>query len=326
MNERNIVALLHSRFGSLLMALIAVAATVVSFMSGNISHIPGDSGTWLLSANEWITNPSISLIASLLTNIGVAALLIYINKQYNVLRSVSHLFAGMFLIMQMAHPAIFGQFHNGTLLCATVILSTAILFSSFNQPFPRQPIFLIFLMLCVGTMSQYAFAFYIPLFMLGCGQMRIFDIKTFTAALIGIITPLWIMWGFGLISVNDFKMPHLVDMFEAVNDKETIQIVATTAFTVLLLFSMGILNLMRVYNLNSQMRAFNGFLSILSFATAICVIADFRNMETYVPLLNCCAAFQVGHFFVVNTQRRSYIAILAIIAIYATLYWWSTVV
>lgn len=326
MNERNIVAFLHSRFGTILMTVIAVVATVASFSSGNIDHIPGDSGMWILSASKWILNPIISMLVSLLTNIAIAFLLIIINKRYNVLRSTSCLFAGLYLIMLISQPTIIAQLHNGTMMCLVMTLATAILFSTFNRPYPRQPIFLIFLLLSVGSMTQYAYAFYIPLFLLGCAQMRIFGFKTFIAALLGCISPVWIMWGFGLISFSDMPIPHFSNLFEGISNQETLQLVVTTAFSLLLMLTMGVLNLMKVYNLNSHMRAFNGFISILTFATTILAIADFRNIATYLPLINCYTAFQTAHFFIANPFRRSYIAILSIIAIYISFYWWGTMI
>ncbi len=326
MNEHDIVRFLHSRFGALLMMAVAFVATIMSFVSGNIGHIPGDTGMWLVSANEWIDNGLLSLAINLLANAAIAILLVFINKRYNVMRSVSCLFAGLFMVMQMSEPAVLGQFHGGTLLCMTVVCGIAILFSTFNRPFPRQPVFLVFLLLGTGMMTQYAYVLYIPVFLLGCAQMRIFDIKTAIAAFLGVVTPVWIMWGFGFISFSQLPIPQFVNLFVAIDNSETIQLLVSTGFTLLLMLSMGVLNLMRVYNYNSQMRAFNGFISIVTFLTAIFVVADFKNMATYLPLVNCCAAFQTGHFFASNTNRRSYIALLGIISVYVALYWWSAVI
>ena len=321
MNERRIVAFLHSRFGTLLMALIAVSAITLSVY---IYHIPTNIGMWFLSISELITNPTLSFITNLFVLLSTAALLIIINKRFNVLRSTSHLFAGLFLIMMASQPIASIQFNAGTLMCMIIIISTAVLFSTFNRPFPRQPIFLIFLLLCTGAIAQYAYVLYIPIFMLGCGQMRVFDLKSFTAAMLGCITPIWIMCGFGLISITELPLPQFADIFESIDKNLTLNLLVTTSFSLLLMLSMGVLNILNVYNLNSQMRAFNGFFSILTFATAIFAIADYGNIISYIPLINCCAAFQTGHFFIANQHKRSYIAIIGIIAIYATFYWWNS--
>ena len=308
------------------MMVIAIVATIVSYYTGNVVDIPGDTGTWLPSADDWLPAGGTSLVINLVLNVLIAAMLILLNKRFNILRSSSDLFAGLFLILQMSLPSFMGQFYGGTLLCFAVLFVTYKLYMAFNRPYPLQPIFLIFFLLTVGAMSQYAYLFYIPVFMIGCAQMRIFSFKTLLAVGIGIIAPVWILWGFDLISLRDIKLPHFVNVFSAIDSKEMLQLLVTVGVTVMATFVFGILNLVRVFNYNSKTRAYNGFISIMSFVTIILVLADYTNSATYIPLLNCCAAFQMGHYFAINNYQRSYIAILGIIAVYIALYWWSVMV
>ena len=308
------------------MMAIAIVATIVSYYTGNVVDIPGDTGTWLPSADDWLPAGGTSLVINLVLNVLIAAMLILLNKRFNILRSPSDLFAGLFLILQMSLPSFMGQFYGGTLLCFAVLFVTYKLYMAFNRPYPLQPIFLIFFLLTVGAMSQYAYLFYIPVFMIGCAQMRIFSFKTLLAIGIGIIAPVWILWGFDLISLRDIKLPHFVNVFSAIDSKEMLQLLVTVGVTVMATFVFGILNLVRVFNYNSKTRAYNGFISIMSFVTIILVLADYTNSATYIPLLNCCAAFQMGHYFAINNYQRSYIAILGIIAVYIALYWWSVMV
>ena len=326
MTEHDILRFLHSRFGTMLMMVIAIVAIIVSYYTGNVVDIPGDTGTWLPSADDWLPAGGTSLVINLVLNVLIAAMLILLNKRFNILRSPSDLFAGLFLILQMSLPSFMGQFYGGTLLCFAVLFLTYKLYMAFNRPYPLQPIFLIFFLLTVGAMSQYAYLFYIPVFMIGCAQMRIFSFKTLLAVGIGIIAPVWILWGFDLISLRDIKLPHFVNVFSAIDSKEMLQLLVTVGVTVMATFVFGILNLVRVFNYNSKTRAYNGFISIMSFVTIILVLADYTNSATYIPLLNCCAAFQMGHYFAINNYQRSYIAILGIIAVYIALYWWSVMV
>ncbi len=57
--------------------------------------------------------------------------------------------------------------------------------------------------------------------------------------------------------------------------------------------------------------------------TTVFALVNFNNFTFYLPLLDMLAAYQVGHFFTYRRHRRSYIAILLIIAIYAALYCWA---
>ena len=321
--EHNFVRFLHSRFGAMSMMAIAIIAVVVSYCFGNIEDLPGDTGLWLPSANDWMTPGIASMFVNVLLNVLVAGMLVLLNKWFNVLRTMSDLGAGVFLIMQMSEPSLMGQFYGGTLMCFIVLFSTIVLYCTYNQPYPRQPIFLIFLLLTVGTMTQYAYIAYIPIFLLGCAQMRIFGWKTLMAAIIGVITPIWIMVGFGFVSFSSLEVPHYVNIFSALDSHDALHIISVAAITGVLAIVMSILNLLKVFNYNSKMRAYNGFLLVLSVVTTLMVVIDYTNLSIYIPLLNCCTAFQVGHFFALNRSKRSYIAILSVILIYVALYCWS---
>ena len=162
----------------MLMMVIAVVGVVVSYSIGNIADIQGDTGTLLPPADDWIAVGGTSLVINLFLNILIAVMLIILDKKFNILRSVSDLYAGLFLILQMSYPSFMGQFYGGTLLCFVIIFSILILYRAYNRPYPLQPIFLIFFLLMAGAMAQYAHLFYIPIFIVGCAQMRIFNLKT----------------------------------------------------------------------------------------------------------------------------------------------------
>ena len=323
MTEAGIVRFLHSRFGTVTMMAVAVVTVLMSFLRSDIMPITGSNGLGLPSANEWLGHGAFSLAVNVLINVAIALLMLFLNRSYNISRSVSALFAGMFFVLQMPFPSLFGQFYGGTLLCLIVVFSTATLFSSFNRSYPLQPVFLIFFLLAAGAFTQYAYLFYLPVFLLGCAQMRIFNVKTVLAAGMGAVTPLWILWGFGIIGPDDFSLPGFRSILSAIGGVEAMQMFVSVGVTLLLCLIFGSLNLIRVFNYNAQTRSYNGFLSLLSIATALFVFFDYSNLIIYIPMLNCCTAFQIGHFFSASTGKRSYIAILGIIMLYVTLYLWT---
>ena len=59
---------------------------------------------------------------------------------------------------------------------------------------------------------------------------------------------------------------------------------------------------------------------MLTLATALFILIDFRNSPTYLPLLNSLAAFQTGLFFRVNASRRGYVPVVCLFVIFAAIY------
>ena len=100
----------------------------------------------------------------------------------------------------------------------------------------------------------------------------------------------------------------------------------TVLLTIIIGFLLGLANLIRIIGFNAQARAYNGFLSLLGITTGVLAIMNFTDLQVYVPLLNACVAFQVGHFFRATASRRGYILILGLLASYTALYIWATAI
>lgn len=264
-----------------------------------------------------------SLITALALNYLVALTLIFINKRYNFLRSLSLLFAGMFLVMEAALPTLIDTLSGGIVMAGIVMLAMAALFSAFQRPDRTRRVFLAFCLVSAGGLIDIAsVAFLIP-FILGCFQMRCATPQSLTAALLGIITPWWMAWGFGALPLSDLTIPPLVSIFSGLDTTQIAQVVVYAVTSVTLGLGLGAVNLLRIYSYNANARAYNGFLTLLSITSVLLMLIDYHRMVLYLPMVNICAAIQVGHFFVINNRKRSYIAILCIIAIYVALYLWS---
>lgn len=316
---------LHSRgFAALLMA-IAVTGALAAYSGGDIIPLPGDKGLALPSPNHWVSSRLWSLGISLSLSLTVAMMTVYINRAYNVLRSMTMLFVGIFFIMQAATPSLINQLYGGIIACTVLITCTLTLFSIYGRPDSTRRVFLIFFLAALTALCQYTLLFYLPLLLIGCLQMRVLNLRSFLAAVTGCVTPLWIFIGFGIITPADFRWPDFVSYFAMMTSREIAPIAATVAVTMLIGVLFSLLNLMKILSYNSRTRAYNGFISLLLFATVLLIIFDFVDMVVYVPLLNCCAAFQVGHFFTLRRGRRSYIGIFVIILIYIALYLWNVI-
>ena len=67
------------------------------------------------------------------------------------------------------------HFYTGTVLALVVPLCQYYLFSCFRNPGATRHVFIIFLLLSFCAAFQYCFVFYIPVFLIGLGQMQIFN-------------------------------------------------------------------------------------------------------------------------------------------------------
>lgn len=326
MNNAAITRFLHSRGGATLAILFMIVGTWFYWHVGRVTYIPGDKGLALPSANDWISSPVAEMVVNLVITGVIIVLSVYLNRVFNVLRAMTLLYVVFFAFFELATPNLLAQLTTSTVLCAVVLACTVLLYSCYGDTSRIRRVFLLFFLLSVAAASQYAFVVYIPLFILGCAQMKIMNLRTVGAAILGIITPWWILLGFGIVSPADIHMPKVVSIFDAIDFSEAIALAVTVGVTVLLTLSAYMLTLLKSMTYNAKSRSFGSFIALMTAMTIVAMVVDYTNITAYVTLLNFCAAYQLSHFFLLHKSEKSYFAITTILAVYLVLYIWRTII
>jgi len=323
MSERDLTAFLHTRACTAVMLVVACVLAWTAYARGEAMPLGGPLGIGLPPAREWTSTPLSSLMASLLCMVSMGALMVYVNRAYNVLRSLTSLVAGLFFVMQTALPPVIGSFYGGDLMGVLMLTSVVLLFSSWSDRMCQRRIFLIFFLLTLAGFTDLSYLLYLPVFLLGCVQMRILDLRTFLAAGMGVVTPPWILFGFGIVDPADLHWPQLELAWSMFKSPEVVKALVVTGFTLLVGVGFTVANLLKILSYNSRVRAFNGFLTLMLFATGVFSILNFNNFAFYIPLLNCLTAYQIAHFFTYRRSRRSYIPILLVAGAYIGFCFWG---
>ena len=201
--------------------------------------------------------------------------MIAINRQFNILRTLSVFFAAYFLFITCSTPFMSCFAGTSSVLAACMIFCMWILFTLYNEPHSNRRIFLIFAILSVGTLYDWKFLFFIPLFVIGLAQMRILRTKKIIAALIGIFTPPWIVFGLDLMPIP--QLPHIFFTPPTIllQSPEALPFLCTVLLTMAIGFLLGSINLLRILGFNARARAYNGFLALLGIYTGILAIINF---------------------------------------------------
>jgi len=306
--------------------ILAVLSCVCAWQRGAVTVITGDAGLGLLSANLWIHDRLFSALLNLGLTAVIALLVVYVNRAFNVLRSLTWLVATMFIAMQASVPMALGQFYGGTMLALIVAVVCALMFSIYDDPLPQRRVFLVFLLFSLAAFTQVGYLFYFPVLLAGMMQMRVFSLKTFLAALLGVMTPPWILFGFGIVDPLSLHFPSFsFDLPTIPALRELAPTLAAVVFTMVVGIIFLVANLLKILSYNARTRAYNGFLTMMLIFTIVAMFLHFSNFAFYLPLLNSLVAYQVGHFFTYRRHNRSYIAIMLLLGCYAGLYVWAVV-
>lgn len=315
--------LLHRRYATILMAMVTVCMAVWAHLQGdNIPDI-GDRGLIFPSANLWFGNGTVSLAASVMCICGIAAMVNNLNKNYNLMRSLTSMWGTLFLALMCGTPVFMTGFYGGTLLCLVMCAALPLLYFCHDNKKATRRVFLLFTLLSAAALCQYAYLFFVPVFLVGLVQMRIWCGRTVLAALIGLVTPAWIVFGSGIADLSDINLPQFHSVFSAIRGGESIQTFVTVGVTVLSSFFFLTSNLMRMLGYNARFRAFNGVLALLLPVVTLLLFVDWLNFPVYVPLLTLLGAYQGAHYFTHRRYKHSYIAVLILISLYLALCLWS---
>lgn len=316
---------MHTRGGVVLLWLVAIACSYHAMTHGAVTPLQGQGGVALPSADTWLPGGSwMSWGASMGVNALVAILAVIINRTFNVLRSMTMLFAGLYPVMMMGTPSLFGQLYGGTILALAVVMAQMILYAIYASPGSTRQVFLIFFIMSLTALACQAALFYLPVLLLGCVQMRVLNWRSFLAALLGVITPVWILLGFGIISVDHFTWPHLENALPTLNSDDLPPLMVTIGFTMLIGVLATLANLVKMISYKAQIRALNGFITVILTATAVLIFFDLEDALILVPLLNMFVAIQLAGFFGRHSEsRHGFLPIWGLVLIYFLLYQWA---
>lgn len=310
----------NSRNCTALMFLCAVVMTCMAYANGHVDEITGSRGPLFPSPNRWLPPCDLSLVISLVLMAVTAVSFIALNKVYNFMRAPSALTSSLYLLMLASLPLAAGQFYGGGLLCVVLLGVTAILFSCYGDTSTNRRVFLVFFLLSLASMVQYAFMFYIVIAVPGMAQMRLLNFKSLIAAVLGVVAPFWILYGFGLIDFDDIHWPQFESTFSQLSVPDMITVFAAVGITVIVGFAAMCVNLIKILSYNAKFRAYNGFLTLLYIATVIFLIVDYVNLSVYFPTLCLGSAYQVAHYYSVHRQRGAVWIILSLIVLYVAIY------
>lgn len=306
LRAEQIERILHSRN-------LSVAAFVLMLVMGYVSQLfhPGDAVMSLEGTAAQFSVGKGSVTAAYLAGVvcisAIAMFISLLHKHFLFITALTSFYTTFLFCFSTAIPALCGEV--GHMLPAIVSLGCSmILFSCYEDRTSMSRVFMIFTILSAFTLVEYAFIAYIALFVVGVIQMRIFSLRTFLAILFGIITPYWIVLGFGIVSPLDLTFPHpesAVGHIWSENNHFVLEAVLLIGIVT------PIANSFNLLKLKLQLRAYNGFFIMQFTASTAMIFIDYSRYLDYAMTPIVCTAVFLAQYFTMSGLRRKYIVMLA---------------
>ncbi|MCH5215396.1 MAG: hypothetical protein J1F10_00535 [Muribaculaceae bacterium] len=312
MKETVINSVLQSRG---VMVLFAIIAFVLSFYEWELISFPKECVASGLLGDFYIPQffdgtPGIILNYIGLVLIGV--LMLMLNKQYLFLGNMSSLFVSLFLIFEMAIPAVGIQFCYCTYVVLILMFLIIKLFSTYNNTENHIGVFLIFATLSTLATIEISAIYAMPLFVIGLWQFRSISLRSGVAAILGILTPYWIILGLNIYPFDSLEFPTPTPIWELDSLPYWLPSSIFVLFTAIVSLAMNFFTLMK-YKLRTRM--YNSFIIFTLLWSIIMIIIDCSNAAVYVTILMACASMQISHLYSVSSAKRRYIPLFLLIAL-----------
>lgn len=326
MTEKGLIIFAHSRTLTVVMFIIATAMCIVALSQGSIPEFSHEDRAIFTSPDRWIAGSGLSFAINILIYAASAVALSFFCNNYNPFRLSSSVSATLFLVFILGIPSVIERFYSGTYILGIVVLCIILTLSEYQDKSKMRRVFLTFFILSTASLADYTILLYVPVFILGTAQMRIFSGRTIVAILLGLITPFWILGGFGVLNDITLRLPQMESIFKSFSSQEVVPFIVAGViiffFSVLLLMA----NFIKLVGYNARIRSANGLMTVTLFATLVYTVIDYSNLPTYLPLMMWGAAFQAGHLIMSRNGQRTYLAVAGIVLLFLYLFIWNIAV
>ena len=274
----------RERSSRLQTALLGPVASIVPAVAGLGIMIDTGSSQWIMG----------------LMSAAIGAFGVYQIKWRGLFKGSNYPFIGLFMILQAAVLPTF----TSTLLALIAQVASVGAMLCFQQRSLTRLIFLIMLICGLGALGARCFLLLAGALMIELMFVRAFSMRGFVASVLGLLTPLIILAGFGIY--NPLRLIELYDSrwFVDLNVPALVAAIPAVVF--------GLSMFLTVYGYPAKQRARNLAVMSLTASSIIMAIVDSANGADYLSLINLSSAYWVNQF--AATRRFGWPALLLTIA------------
>ncbi|MDE6229064.1 MAG: hypothetical protein K2M40_04665 [Muribaculaceae bacterium] len=234
-----------------------------------------------------------------LLSLAIAALAVYQIKGRGLYKGPNFPFAGLFMVLQAAvRPSL-----TSTVLAAVALPAMIGAMLCFQQRGQTRLIFLMMLVCGLGALGARCFLLLAGALMIALICLRAFSMRGFVASVLGLLTPLIILAGFGVYDPH-----HLVEVYGG-RWFSGFYLPALIAAAPAAVFALAMF--LQSYGYPAKQRARNLAMMTLTGCSLLMAIGDSANGYDYLALINLSTAYWVSHF--AATRRFGWPAVLLIL-------------
>lgn len=247
-----------------------------------------------------------------LANMAITAtcgyLLIEMNTTFTLIRTRTtfpiSIYWYLMAIFYFLHPFEWGSFSQLALL-----FSVFQLFYSYESNHAPTHVFHAFFFIGLGSLGFPQLVYFTPLWFISTIAFRAISVKSFSAGLLGLLTPYWFLFGYAfwndeihlfLVPLQEMQHVYPIDYTSLETDE-----LSATIFTTFLLIISSIHYLQTSYLDKTRTRIYLSFLVYAGIWTSLFLLLQPQHLHQLLPIQLICTAVLSGHLFTLTRNRFS---------------------
>jgi hypothetical protein len=269
---------------------------------------------------------SLSLWISVIIDVGIALLLLFVSRTFSIIRQRSLLPAFFYLLLIGTNPSLFCHL-RGSVFSLLIVFCFFFLFMGYQNTQSQGNSFNISLILTAGGIFWPPFFFFFPLFWYGMYQMRKFNIKVFFAGLAGTFLVFLFALAWSVYKENPEIFFNIFSSFQTLFSVHTFQIQLQDQLhegfiAVLFIISMGKYFISEISE-KIRIRIILNYLCV--FVGIVFLLFLFRTHEKteWLSILYIPVSFLIAHYFTFNYKKWESALFLFSIVYFISIYLWE---
>ncbi len=243
-----------------------------------------------------------------------------LNKRYSFVKGADGVLPVAMSILLASNPVNTAYIGSPVIMLLVNLICLEIIMRSYHRPNATTEMFAIATYLSLGSMIEYGFLPLIAVYPVMAIKGKSMHMKEIMAYLMGLVAPYWVCLGFGIVDFDDFRWPEFLTVAPAAERDFMLLVYVSLGLLALIGLMMILNNALLFYSGNIRTRTFNNDINLLGIVSAICMLVDFGNFQTYASTFCFASAVQISNFFAIRHISYSRVWFWSLLSLFMALY------
>lgn len=243
-----------------------------------------------------------------------------LNKRYSFVKGTDGVLPVAMSILLASNPVNTVYIGSPVVMLLVNLVCLEIMMRSYHRANATTEMFAIATYLSLGSMVEYGFLPLIAVYPVMAIMGKSMHTKEILAYLMGLVAPYWVCLGLGVVGFDDFRWPEFLTVIPGSGSDTMLLVYVSLGLLALIGIMMILNNALLFYSGNIRTRTFNNDINLLGIVSAICMLVDLGNFQTYAATFCFASSVQISNFFAIRHIPYGRVWFWSLLSLFMVLY------